>query len=95
MEINPELRGFVDENGKFKSWPAKMSKQVIMIDLLGGLFETGRTYTAQEINELLGSAHTFNDSPMLRRELINRKILLRTPDGREYWKNAELKGTGA
>jgi len=87
MEINPELRGFVDEKGLFKSWPAKHSKQILLINTLGELFEVGRSYTALEVNDILNAAHTFNDPALLRRELINMKILQRSPDGRTYWKS--------
>lgn len=89
MDINPELRGFVDAEGRFKAWPAKQSKQNLMIDILANLFETGREYTAVEVNETLNAAHTFNDPAILRRSLIERKILDRSPDGRVYWKKSD------
>jgi len=92
MEINPELRGFIDADGKIKSWPGKQSKQFILLDILGEAFETGREYSGPEINEILNANHTFNDPALLRRELINRKILQRSPDGKVYWK-VEVAGT--
>lgn len=89
MDINPEIRGFIDADGKIKSWPGKQSKQFILIDLLGEAFETGREYSQLEVNEILNSRHTFNDPALLRRELINRKILERSADGR-VWRKVEI-----
>ncbi len=86
MEPNPELRGFIDADGKIKSWPSKQAKQFLLLDMLGEKFEAGKEYNAQEINKILNMNHTFNDPALLRRELITRKILQRSPDGRSYWK---------
>jgi len=86
MDINPEFRGFVDAEGKIKSWPAKQSKQLLLLETLAVKFEAGRSYTAQEVNEVLNSCHTFGDPALLRRELINQKHLMRSPDGKSYWK---------
>jgi len=33
----------------------------------------------------------FNHPALLRRELINRKILQRSPDGKVYWKVASIQ----
>jgi len=88
MDINPELRGFIDAEGKIKSWPGKQSKQFLLLEILAEKFELGRSYTAQEINEVLNGCHTFGDPALLRRELINQKHLQRSPDGKSYWKPA-------
>jgi len=88
LDINPELRGFVDADGRFKAWPAKQSKQIIMVDMLAELFEPGRNYTSQDVNEILNTRHTFHDPAILRRSMIDRKILERSPDGKTYWKPA-------
>jgi hypothetical protein len=38
------------------------------------------------VNAILGDYHTFNDPALLRRELIMKDLLDRTPDGNKYWK---------
>lgn len=88
MDINPEIRGFIDAEGKIKSWPSKQSKQILIIDLLKDKFEAGRTYSAPEVNEIINANHTFGDPALLRRELINWKHLERSQDGKNYWKPA-------
>jgi len=86
MDISPELRSFIDAEGKLKSWPAKRSKQLLLLELLAPKFEAGRQYSAPEVNEILNASQTFGDPALLRRELIDQKHLMRSPDGKSYWK---------
>ena len=41
----------------------------------------------KEINLILDQIHSFNDTPLLRRELVGRGFLSRKDDGSQYWKN--------
>ena len=42
--------------------------------------------TRDKVNLIIEEFHSFNDIPLLRRELISRKCLSRKDDGSEYWK---------
>ncbi len=43
-----------------------------------------RVVTEQEVNAVLNEHRRFGDHALLRRELCNLGLLVRTPDGREY-----------
>ena len=43
-----------------------------------------RTLSEPQVNERLQQIHLFGDHAILRRSLCNARLLVRTPDGREY-----------
>ena len=47
-------------------------------------FEFGRTYRELEVNAILKGWHGFSDWALLRRELFERRLLDRTPNGLSY-----------
>jgi len=67
-------------------WPKKPSVKKIVINWLSNKFNGEIKYSEKEVNEILDRHHSFNDSALLRRELISRKFLSRKDDGSEYWK---------
>jgi len=83
-----ELRPFLDEQGRLKQWPVKLSKQMVGLEWLSQRFAAGREYTEREVNEILNDTHTFGDWAMLRRGLCDHRFLDRDADGSRYWKRA-------
>ena len=67
-------------------WPKKNTKKQTVIEFLSKKFKSNKKYTEQEVNEIISMFHSFNDIPLLRRELVSRKFLCRTDSGSEYWK---------
>jgi hypothetical protein len=51
-------------------------------------FDAKRRYSEREVNEVLNAHHLFGDHCLLRRELVELKLLTRTPGGAEYRKLA-------
>ena len=86
LNIAEELRGFIDESGKLKVWPSKPENKRLAAEYIASKFEEERVYTEKEVSEIIRQNHTFNDHPMLRRELIERRLLARTSNGAKYWK---------
>lgn len=84
--FSTELKGFLDKNMKLKVWPSKPDKKQLAMEYLAAKFEFDKEYKEKEVSEIIRNNHTFNDHPMLRRELINRKLLARTANGSKYWK---------
>jgi hypothetical protein len=84
-----DINRFLDDNKKIKSWPAKhdMKREVLMY--LAEKFESGVYYTEKDVNEIINNWHTFRDFFLLRRGLIDNKLLKRTIDGKSYWKENE------
>ncbi len=81
-----ELRRFQDKAGRIIILPRRPSKQLLVLSFLASKFEVGKVYGEKEVNGILNENHNFNDSALLRRELIEKGFLERTADGREYWK---------
>lgn len=87
MEITEQLANYLDKDHiKVKSWPAKDSRQTLVLEFLADKFEMGRIYTEKEVNQILNDHHTFGDPALLRRELYIKKFLDRELDGSKYWK---------
>ena len=83
------IERFLDEEGKLKQWPAKKAPQHEVLQYMAQKFELGCDYTEHEVNALLSSWHTFGDLFILRRGLIDERLLLRLPNGSRYWRNPE------
>ncbi len=75
------LRDFL-EDGRLTTIPARLQKRRIILKWLCGQFEYGRTYTEQEVNELIRRYHP--DTAALRRELIDERFMAR--DAGIYWR---------
>ncbi len=89
VENLQSLRGYMDEDGKFKQFPGKKQKknQALFLEYLATKFEKGKDYTEMDVNEILNQHHTFNDPASLRRLLFGSGLLGRTLDGKKYWRN--------
>ena len=92
-EVN--ISAFLDEEGKIKQWPAASKNKIAIVGYLASKFEKNRIYDEKEVNEIINQWHTFNDYFLLRRSLIDYKLLGRTRNGAEYWvipKEDEIEG---
>ena len=89
MSFPPEIKNFVDDEGRLKQWPSKRSIQLIVLEYIASKFEPEKQYTESEVNIILVRMHTFNDAALLRRSLIELGHLKRTPDCRAYWRPAK------
>ena len=85
-DFNTLLKGFLDNDMKLKVWPSKPGKKQAAMEFIASKFEFGKEYAEKEVSEIIKTNHTFNDHPMLRRELINRNLLARTANGAKYWR---------
>ena len=82
-----KIKKLVDEFGQIIRWPKKPVDKEVVIKFLSTKFELNKKYSEKEINYIISQNHLFNDTPLLRRELISRRYLSRTDNGAEYWKN--------
>jgi hypothetical protein len=81
------LRVF-DADGRLLRWPGKRPEQVLALWCLWMAFDGKRRYSEREVNEILNAHHAFGDHCLLRRELVELKLLERTPGGEQYRKLA-------
>lgn len=80
------ISNFLDDKNKIKIWPAKQEMKFELLAYLSTKFEYDRTYSEKEVNSIINEWHTFNDYFLLRRGLIDYKLLSRTNNGAKYWK---------
>jgi hypothetical protein len=75
-----------DTRARMVRWPTKFSIQKLALWILWTRFDTRRVYTEKEVNAVLQDANAFGDHVLLRRELVDHKLLARKSDCSEYWK---------
>lgn len=73
--------------GPLKVLPRREKKRFMIIESAAQRFESGRDYTAREVNDILQTI--CEDYATLRRHLIGYGYLQRDPDGRRYWVSRE------
>ena len=78
------VRGLFDTEGKVTRWPKKAVERTEVLRYLAGKFQTDRTYTENEVNDILRAWHTYDDWPTLRRDLIGYGYASRDRQGLEY-----------
>ena len=77
---------FLNETNEVIRWPKKPSDKKDVIKWLSKKFKFDKQYSEKEINEIIDFSHSFNDTPLLRRELVSQKFLDRKDDGSVYWR---------
>lgn len=84
-----EIKSYLDEENRLKEWPSKRNKgksQQLALEYMASKFCENVKYSEKEVNARLNQYHTFNDPAMLRREMVERKLLARMRDGSAYWR---------
>lgn len=77
-----------DAQGRLLRWPSRRIEQVLALWALWMPFDGKRRYSEREVNEVINAHHAFGDHCLLRRELVECKLLARTPGGEQYRKLA-------
>lgn len=78
------LLRFFGQDGRLSRWPKKHSHQGLCLWALWARIPARKDFTEREISALLEGQHAFGDYALLRRELFDRGLVDRTPDGRQY-----------
>ena len=81
------MKKLINEIDGIIRFPKKRIDKKIIIQWLSTKFEFDIEYSEKEVNKIIELHHSFNDIPLLRRELISQKYLKRENDGSKYWKN--------
>lgn len=80
------LKNYLNKQGKVIKLPKKLKDKIEILGFLSNEFDENTIYTEQKVNNLLNNKHTFNDSCIIRRELVERNFLGRSEDCKKYWK---------
>jgi len=81
-----ELKDYLDSAKRLLAWPCRRRHRDLALEYIASMFETGRSYSVQEVNAIINQLHTFDQASMLREELFENGLLDCTSDGSEYWK---------
>ena len=81
--IEKVIRHF-DAEGRMQRWPGKTSHQDLCLWVLWSRIPPGQDFSEREINTFIQAGHSFGDHALLRRSLVDMKMLARTQDGKIY-----------
>ncbi len=81
--VEAVLRCF-DAKGVLLRWPSKTSHQRLSLWLLWAAFPADCDLEEKQVNDLLKARNGFGDHVLLRREMVNNKLLSRSQDCRLY-----------
>jgi hypothetical protein len=77
------LRHF-DLHGRLMRWPSKFSEQQPCLWPIWARIPARRDLTERQVNEAIKLGESFGDHVLIRRELVNYRMLMRTKDGAVY-----------
>lgn len=81
--VEKVMRHF-DAAGRMQRWPSKTNHQDLCLWIIWSRIRPAQRMTEREVSEIIMNAHAFGDHALLRRSLVDMKMLARTPDGRIY-----------
>ena len=75
---------YFDVDGRLRSWPARYGHQTLCLWVFWSRLPRATAFTEREISETLKGWHLFGDHALIRRAMVDGRMLQRTVDGREY-----------
>jgi len=75
---------YFDASGNLTRWPGKFSHRGPCLWVIWSKIPPRQDMSEPAINAHINRAHVFEDHALLRRELFDRRMVSRTPDGRVY-----------
>jgi hypothetical protein len=78
------LARYFDPSGRLVRWPSKYSHRLPCLWAIWAAVPSRRVFTEYDITRWLETRHLFGDPALLRRELCDQGLMVRTRDGREY-----------
>jgi len=81
-----KLARYFDADGVMKSWPARTNHQNLAMWVMWSRLPPREQFTEIEISEMLDLWHGFGDRALLRRSMVDGRLVERTRDGRAYWR---------
>ena len=84
MDILSKKNLLID--GKIQRWPSKKEEKEAVLGFISLQIPPGSKLSEKEINRIIMRNILFDDFALIRRELIERGLLARTNDCREYWR---------
>ena len=82
-QLTKAFRAF-DASGIMTHWPKQTGTQGLCLFVFWAQFAANTDLSEKDVNAVLKAGHSFGDHPLLRRSLIDHKLLTRTIDGKVY-----------
>lgn len=79
-----QLVRYFDADGKLVRWPGKYTHRLTCLWVMWSRIPARKVFSEKEISQLIDMEHLFGDHALIRRELVDRSMIERTPDGRQY-----------
>jgi hypothetical protein len=81
--VEKVLRHF-DDAGVMIRWPSKTNHQTLCLWVIWSRIPAEQDLSEGDVNRIIADSHSFGDHAILRRSLVDARMLTRTPDGRLY-----------
>ncbi len=75
---------YFDAAGVLLSWPSRLALQTLCQWVFWSRIARGEVFTERQVSALIRSWHGFGDHALIRRAMVDARMLERTVDGREY-----------
>jgi len=75
---------YFDDQGVLMSWPSRLNLQTLSQWVFWSRLPRGAVFTEREISDLIQDWHDFGDHALIRRAMVDARMLERTVDGRQY-----------
>ncbi len=75
---------YFDDGGILISWPSRLAHQTLSQWVFWSRIPRGQTYDERGISALIREWHDFGDHAIIRRAMVDAKMLERNQNGREY-----------
>lgn len=75
---------YFDDDGVLVSWPSRFAHQTLSQWVFWSRIPRGETYDERGISALIKGWHAFGDHAIIRRAMVDAKMLERNQNGREY-----------
>lgn len=75
---------YFDDHGVLVSWPSRFALQTLSQWVFWSRIPRGQIFTERQVSDLIRGWHAFGDHALIRRAMVDAKMLERTVDGREY-----------
>lgn len=77
---------YFDAEGRLASWPARYGHQTLCLWVFWSRLPRGEAFTEREISAQLKLWHSFGDHALIRRAMVDGRMLQRNVDGSQYFR---------
>jgi len=84
LEQVAKVARYFDDQGVLTSWPSRLAHQTLSQWVFWSRLPRGETYDERGISALIKGWHAFGDHAIIRRAMVDAKMLERNQNGREY-----------